>query len=53
MIYDTFRQENEYISISEAWTLSDNQLKLLIKRTAKSMTEGTASVPIVLLMRSM
>lgn len=28
------------IAISEAWTLSGNQLKMLIKRTAKSMTEG-------------
>ena len=27
-------------AISEAWTLSGNQLKMLIKRTAKSMTEG-------------
>lgn len=27
------------IAISEAWTLSGNQLKMLIKRTAKSMTE--------------
>lgn len=28
------------IAISEAWTLSGNQLKMLIKRTAKNMTEG-------------
>ena len=28
------------IAISEAWNLSGNQLKMLIKRTAKSMTEG-------------
>lgn len=28
------------IAISEAWTLSGNQLKMLIKRTAKSMTKG-------------
>lgn len=28
------------IAISEAWTLSGNQLKKLIKRTARSMTEG-------------
>lgn len=28
------------IAISEAWTLGGNQLKMLIKRTAKSMTEG-------------
>lgn len=28
------------IAISEAWMLSGNQLKMLIKRTAKSMTEG-------------
>lgn len=28
------------IAISEAWILSGNQLKMLIKRTAKSMTEG-------------
>ncbi len=28
------------MAISEAWTLSGNQLKMLIKRTAKSMTEG-------------
>ena len=27
------------IAISEAWTLSGNQLKMLIKRTAKSMTK--------------
>ncbi len=28
------------LAISEAWTLSGNQLKMLIKKTAKSMTEG-------------
>ena len=28
------------VAISEAWTLSGNQLKMLIKRTAKNMTEG-------------
>ena len=28
------------IAISEAWTLSGNQLKMLIKRTARNMTEG-------------
>ena len=28
------------VAISEAWTLSGNQLKMLIKRTAKNMTAG-------------
>ena len=28
------------VAISEAWTLSGNQLKMLIKRTAKNMTKG-------------
>lgn len=32
------------IAISEAWTLSGNQLKMLIKRTAKSMTEGLQEI---------
>ncbi len=32
------------IAISEAWTLNGNQLKMLIKRTAKSMTEGLHEV---------
>lgn len=34
------------IAISEAWTLSGNQLKMLIKRTAKSMTEGLQEINI-------
>lgn len=32
------------IAISEAWTLSGNQLKMLIKKTAKSMTQGLAEM---------
>ncbi len=32
------------IAISEAWTLSGNQLKMLIKRTAKNMTEGLKEI---------
>lgn len=32
------------IAISEAWTLRGNQLKMLIKRTAKSMTEGLQEI---------
>ena len=32
------------IAISEAWTLSGNQLKTLIKRTDKSMTEGLQEI---------
>ena len=36
---DKFSEDID-IAISEAWTLSGNQLKMLIKRTAKSMTEG-------------
>lgn len=34
------------IAISEAWKLSGNQLKMLIKRTAKSMTEGLQEMDI-------
>ena len=34
------------IAISEAWTLSGNQLKMLIKRTAKGMTEGLREIDI-------
>lgn len=32
------------VAISEAWTLSGNQLKTLIKRTAKNMTEGLEEI---------
>ena len=32
--------EDMDIAISEAWTLSGNQLKTLIKRIAKNMTQG-------------
>lgn len=32
------------IAISEAWTLSGNQLKMLIKRTARNMTAGLKEI---------
>ncbi|EOA58517.1 hypothetical protein HMPREF1214_02089 [Bacteroides sp. HPS0048] len=34
------------VAISEAWTLNGNQLKMLIKRTSKSMTEGLQEIVI-------
>lgn len=34
------------IAIAEAWTLSGNQLKNLIRRTAKNMTEGLEEITI-------
>ena len=32
------------IAISEAWTLSGNQLKMLIRKTAKNMTDGLQEI---------
>lgn len=32
------------IAIAEAWTLSGNQLKMMVKRTAKGMTEGLQEI---------
>lgn len=32
------------IAIAESWTISGNQLKMLIKRTSKAMTEGLTEV---------
>ncbi|MCD8203228.1 MAG: nucleotidyl transferase AbiEii/AbiGii toxin family protein, partial [Prevotella sp.] len=34
------------VAISEAWTLSGNQLKNLIRKTAHNMTEGLEEIPI-------
>ena len=34
------------VAISDAWTLSGNQLKNLIRKTARNMTEGLDEIPI-------
>ena len=34
------------VAISDAWTLSGNQLKNLIRKTAHDMTEGLDEIPI-------
>lgn len=34
------------MAISDAWTLSGNQLKNLIRKTAHDMTEGLDEIPI-------